>query len=118
MFGASTRVKFEENLKEQSDHVTTPLMKDTFHELFKVIQPRFSFTLYGTFCHFQTFSGIKKNVKTKPINTVDIYQLMCHVLRITPSANDGIWSHVDDILADKFENAMEHSNNRFLSNTC
>jgi hypothetical protein len=39
-------------------------------------------------------------VKTKPINTVDIYQLMCHVLRITPSANDGIWSHVDDILAD------------------
>jgi hypothetical protein len=41
-----------------------------------------------------------KNVKTKPINTVDIYQLMCHVLGITPSANDGIWSHDDDILAD------------------
>jgi hypothetical protein len=40
MFGASTRVKFEENLKEQIDHVTTPLMKDTLHELFKVIQPQ------------------------------------------------------------------------------
>ena len=47
-----------------------------------------------------TGPGIKKNVKTKPINTVDIYQLMCHVLGIKPSANDGIWSHVDDILAD------------------
>jgi hypothetical protein len=53
MFGASTQVKFEENLKEQIDHVITPLMKDTFHELFMVIQPRFSFTLYGIFKLFQ-----------------------------------------------------------------
>ena len=53
MFGTSTQVKFEENLKVQIDHVTTPLMKDTFHELFMLIQPRFSFTLYGTFCLYK-----------------------------------------------------------------
>ena len=53
MFGTSTQVKFAENLKEQIDHVTTPLMKDTFHELSVLIQPRFSFTLYGTFCLYK-----------------------------------------------------------------
>lgn len=47
-----------------------------------------------------TGPGIKKNAKTKPLNTVDIYQLMCHVLEIKPSPNNGTWSHVDDILAD------------------
>jgi len=31
---------------------------------------------------------------------VDLYQLMCHVMQLTPAPHNGTWSNVCDTLAD------------------
>ena len=97
MFGTSIQVKFEENLKEQIDHVTTPLMKDTFHELFMLIQPRFSFTLYGTFCLYKVKNAnviLHKTISENDVEhnawTNDVSANMSSTCDQMPSFADGV----------------------------
>jgi hypothetical protein len=44
-----------------------------------------------------------KGSRQADINSVDIYQLMCKMLGITPAPNNGTWSHVTGITRFKDE---------------
>ena len=43
--------------------------------------------------------AFKKNFVSKPINSVDIYPLMCHLLDLTPAPNNGSFDNVKQMLA-------------------
>ncbi|KAJ8302299.1 hypothetical protein KUTeg_021286 [Tegillarca granosa] len=42
----------------------------------------------------------KVNYGAKPFANVNLYQLMCHLLGLTPAPNNGTWSTVSDMLVD------------------
>ena len=42
--------------------------------------------------------AFKKNYKAKPFNNIDIYPLMCHILKISPYPNNGSLENIDHIL--------------------
>jgi len=47
------------------------------------------------FAHGPAF---KKNFEIKSFNNVDIYQMMCLILGVTPAANNGTLHHITDML--------------------
>ncbi|KAJ8311299.1 hypothetical protein KUTeg_011151 [Tegillarca granosa] len=49
----------------------------------------------------------KGNYKSKPFTNVNLYQLMCRLLGITPAPNNGIWSIVSDMLNDGQSSSSE-----------
>ncbi|KAL8618485.1 hypothetical protein ACOMHN_049902 [Nucella lapillus] len=42
--------------------------------------------------------AFRRNVTSKPIQIVDLYQIMCHALDIQPSRHSGSWSRVADLV--------------------
>ncbi|XP_029439982.1 ectonucleotide pyrophosphatase/phosphodiesterase family member 6 isoform X2 [Rhinatrema bivittatum] len=42
--------------------------------------------------------NFKTNYKAAPIRSVDVYNLMCHVLEVEPLPNNGSWSRVESML--------------------
>lgn len=44
--------------------------------------------------------AFKKNYKSEPFETVNIYPLMCHLLDIRPRLNNGSLDNVEHILSD------------------
>ena len=42
--------------------------------------------------------GFLQNHVHPPFSSVDVYQLMCHLLGVTPHPHNGTWSHVVDML--------------------
>ena len=45
------------------------------------------------------FPGFKNNGETyDPIELVDVYQVLCHLLGIEPNDNDGVWARVKAFL--------------------
>lgn len=45
--------------------------------------------------------AFKKNYTSTPFNIVDIYPLMCHILRVPPHPNDGNLANIRHILLDE-----------------
>src|SRR5664279_5472033 len=47
---------------------------------------------------YATGPSFKKNFKFKELNNIDIYNLICRILKLTPAKNDGDPSHIKGIL--------------------
>lgn len=49
--------------------------------------------------HLNMCAAFRRNLLTEPVHTVDLYQVMCALLGISPSPNNGTWDRINNILA-------------------
>nr|XP_042911207.1 glycerophosphocholine cholinephosphodiesterase ENPP6-like [Parasteatoda tepidariorum] len=52
---------------------------------------------------------LRGNLKPQPFDIIDIYNLMCHLLKIEPLPNNGTWEHVEPLLRTAKDPPFHHS---------
>ncbi|GFR18378.1 hypothetical protein TNCT_537641 [Trichonephila clavata] len=45
-----------------------------------------------------TGPDFRSGVTTKPVDIIDLYNIMCHILKIDPLPNNGTWEHVEPMI--------------------
>ncbi|XP_064609389.1 ectonucleotide pyrophosphatase/phosphodiesterase family member 5-like [Liolophura sinensis] len=62
--------------------------------------------------------AFKKNYTTEVLSNIDFYELMCHVLELTPAPNNGSFQNVKHILVERESDATRATNYTLLTYFC